>query len=60
MHALPQTYSPQTSQMSLLKKYFPLNTETKKEAKDFLPIILVIIFVGGLLLVMASYLAKTV
>ncbi|KKT54450.1 MAG: hypothetical protein UW45_C0014G0037 [Parcubacteria group bacterium GW2011_GWC2_44_22] len=46
--------------MSLLKKYFPLNTETKKEAKDFLPIILVIIFVGGLLLVMASYLAKTV
>lgn len=46
--------------MTLIKK-MPINKQntTKRNPIDFLPLLLILIIISGLLLVIASYLAKT-
>lgn len=43
--------------MHLIKKNLR-KSKQEKNAKDFLPILLIIIIISGLLLIIASYLAK--
>jgi len=42
--------------MFAIKNFFSSNKN--KEARDFLPVLLIIIIISGILLIVASYLAK--